>query len=90
MPVISRMNAISKITGNALPLLQGEMPEVSGGLLVILPREQAAAYCKALEKTECRQAWIIGIVEDGNRLARVIERPRVIEVPSKDNDDSLW
>lgn len=90
MPVIARMCATSKITGNALPLLQGEMPEVSGGLLVILPREQAAAYCKALEKIERRQAWIVGIVESGDRTARVIERPRVIEVPAKDNGVSLW
>lgn len=90
MPVIARMSATSKITGSALPLLQGEMPEVSGGLLVILPREQAAAYCKALERIERRQAWIVGIVEGGDRAARVIERPRVIEVPAKDNGVSLW
>ncbi|XP_067205171.1 inactive selenide, water dikinase-like protein [Linepithema humile] len=90
MPVIARMSATSKITGNALPLLQGEMAEVSGGLLVVLPREQAAAYCKALEKIERRQAWIVGIVESGDRTARVIERPRVIEVPAKDNGVSLW
>ncbi|KAL6448678.1 hypothetical protein ACFW04_000487 [Cataglyphis niger] len=90
MPMIARMNATSKIMGNALPLLQGEMPEVSGGLLVVLPREQAAAYCKALEKIERRQAWIVGIVESGNRTARVIERPRVIEVPVKDNGIFLW
>jgi len=76
--------------GNTLPLLQGEMPEVSGGLLVVLPREQAAAYCKALEKIEHRQAWIVGIVESGNRTARVIERPRVIDVPNKDNGVLLW
>lgn len=90
MPVIARMCATARITGKILPLLQGEMPEVSGGLLVVLPREQAAAYCKALEKMEHRQAWIIGIVESGNRTARVIERPRVIEVPVKDNGVSLW
>jgi len=89
MPVIARMCATARITGT-LPLLQGEIPEVSGGLLVVLPREQAAAYCKALEKIEHRQAWIIGIVESGNRTARVIERPRVIEVPAKDNGVSLW
>lgn len=90
MPVIARMSATAKITGNTLPLLQGEVAEVSGGLLIVLPREQAAAYCKALEKIERRQAWIVGIVESGDRTARVIERPRVIEVPAKDNGVSLW
>ncbi|XP_036138694.1 inactive selenide, water dikinase-like protein [Monomorium pharaonis] len=90
MPMIARISATARITGSALPLLKGEMPEVSGGLLVVLPREQAAAYCKILEKIEHRQAWIVGIVESGDRTARVIERPRVIEVPAKDNGVSLW
>ena len=31
-------------------------------------REQAAAYCKDIQKVEGYQAWIIGIVEKGNRL----------------------
>lgn len=90
MPVIAKMSGTAKVTGNVMPLLQGLMPEISGGLLVVLPREQAAAYCKALEKTEQRQAWIIGIVESGNRTARVIDRPRVIEVPAKETGASLW
>lgn len=44
----------------------------------------AAAYCKDIEKQEGYQAWIIGIVEKGNRSARIIDKPRVIEVPAKD------
>jgi hypothetical protein len=39
-----------------------------------LPREQAAAYCKDIEKQEGYQAWIIGIVE----------------VPAKEKDGELW
>ena len=35
--------------------------------LMISPREQAAAYCKDIQKVEGYQAWIIGIVEKGNR-----------------------
>lgn len=61
-----------------------------GGLLICLPREQAAAYCKEIEKQEGYQAWIIGIVEKGNRTARIIDKPRVIEVPAKEKEDSLW
>ena len=34
---------------------------------VRLFREQAAAYCKDIQKVEGYQAWIIGIVEKGNR-----------------------
>ncbi|XP_012287879.1 selenide, water dikinase-like [Orussus abietinus] len=90
MPVIAKMTGAAKITGNVLPLMEGRVPEVSGGLLVVLPREQAAAYCKALEKTEQRQAWIVGIVENGYHKARVIDRPRVIEVPPRENGTSIW
>nr|CAD7267647.1 unnamed protein product [Timema shepardi] len=61
-----------------------------GGLLICLPREQAAAYCKDIEKQEAYQAWIIGIVEKGSRTARIIDKPRVIEVPAKEKDSELW
>ena len=63
---------------------------LSGGLLICLPREQAAAFCKDIEKQEGYQAWIIGIVEKGNRSARIIDKPRVIEVPAKEKDGELW
>lgn len=61
-----------------------------GGLLICLPREQAAAYCKDIEKQEGYQAWIIGIVEKGNRTARIIDKPRIIEVPTKEKEGELW
>merc|ERR1712179_532790 len=64
--------------------------ETSGGLLICLPREQAAAYCKDIEKQEGYQAWIIGIVEKGQRTARIIDKPRVIEVPAKEKEGELW
>lgn len=51
---------------------------------------QAAAYCKDIEKQEGYQAWIIGIVEKGLRTARIIDKPRVIEVPAKEKDGELW
>ena len=72
------------------PVLQGQASECSGGLLICLPREQAAAYCKDIERLEGFQSWIIGIVEKGDRTARIIEKPRVIEVPNKDKEDELW
>ena len=98
---------------------QGQASEVSGGLLICLPREQAAAYCKDMERLEGSQSWIIGrrevsfyssgqrikwptwlrvatpvqcagIVEKGDRSARVIDKPRVIEVPSRETEGELW
>ena len=62
----------------------------AGGLMMALPREQAAAFCKDIEKQEGYQAWIIGIVEKGSRTARIIDKPRVIEVPAKDKEGELW
>ena len=59
-------------------------------LLVSLPREQAATYCKDLERLEGYPSWIIGVVETGPRTARIIEKPRILEVPSKDREDDLW
>lgn len=54
-----------------------------GGLLICLPREQAARFCaeiKSPKHGEGHQAWIIGIVEKGNQTARIIDKPRIIEV----------
>jgi selenide,water dikinase len=90
LPVIAKMTAVAKACGNMFQLLQGLSAETSGGLLICLPREQAAAYCKEIEKQEGYQAWIIGIVEKGNRTARIIDKPRVIEVPSKEKEGELW
>ena len=63
---------------------------VLGGLLIALPREQAAAYCREIEKTEGYPAWIVGVVEQGDKTARMIEKPRCIEVPAKNDPNKLW
>lgn len=76
------MAAISKASGR-FGLLQGTSAETSGGLLICLPREQAARFCSEIKSSkygEGHQAWIVGIVEKGNRTARIIDKPRVIEV----------
>ena len=90
MPVIAKMAAVAKACGNQFALFQGQCPETSGGLLICLPREQAASYCKEIEKQEGYQSWIIGIVEKGGRTARIIDKPRIIEVPAKEKDGELW
>lgn len=83
LPIIAKMAAISKACGNRSRLLQGTSPETSGGLLICLPREQAARFCAEIKSPkygEGHQAWIIGIVEKGNQTARIIDKPRIIEV----------
>lgn len=94
LPVIAKMAAISR-AANAFNLVGGTSAETSGGLLIALPREQAAAYCKEIQAIEGYQAWIIGIVEKATvagaaRTARIIDKPRIIEVPAKDTDGELW
>lgn len=97
LPIIAKMAAISKACGNMFGLLHGTSAETSGGLLICLPREQAARFCAEIKSPkygEGHQAWIIGIVEKGNRTARIIDKPRIIEVaprgasPSQDNNSS--
>uniref|UniRef100_A0A4W4GLA8 selenide, water dikinase n=2 Tax=Electrophorus electricus TaxID=8005 RepID=A0A4W4GLA8_ELEEL len=96
LPIISKMAAVSKAGGNLFGLLQGTSSETSGGLLICLPREQAARFCAEMKASRAsascaraqegtagdgQQAWIIGIVEKGTRCARIIDKPRIIEVP---------
>ncbi|KAL6482784.1 hypothetical protein MHYP_G00076560 [Metynnis hypsauchen] len=93
LPIIAKMAAISKAGGNLFGLLHGTSSETSGGLLICLPREQAARFCAEMKASRSsslgqdggvgdgQQAWIIGIVEKGNRCARIIDKPRIIEVP---------
>ena len=40
LPVIHKMQQIAKACGNTFGLMQGVAPEISGGLLIALPREQ--------------------------------------------------
>ncbi|XP_044538883.1 selenide, water dikinase 2 isoform X2 [Gracilinanus agilis] len=82
LPIIAKMAAVSKASGR-FGLLQGTSAETSGGLLICLPREQAARFCAEIKSPkygEGHQAWIIGIVEKGNQTARIIDKPRIIEV----------
>lgn len=58
--------------------------------MICLPREQAAAYLKEIDKQEGYQAWIIGMVDKGERTARIIDKPRIIEVPAKEKEGELW
>uniref|UniRef100_A0A2K5K538 Selenide, water dikinase 1 n=1 Tax=Colobus angolensis palliatus TaxID=336983 RepID=A0A2K5K538_COLAP len=83
LPVLAKMAAVSKACGNMFGLMHGTCPETSGGLLICLPREQAARFCAEIKSPkygEGHQAWIIGIVDKDNRTARIIDKPQIIEV----------
>lgn len=90
LPIIAKMAIVNKTCNNLFGLLQGTSAETSGGLLVVLPHDQAAGFCKDIQEQEGYPAWIIGVVEKGDRTARIVEKPRIIEVPEKDTDGQLW
>ena len=56
LPIIAKMASVAKACGNMFQLLQGYSAETSGGLLITLPREQAAAYCKVRESIDSRSS----------------------------------
>ena len=66
-----KVRLFHSIIGNAIPFFQADASNhiylfnILGGLLICLPREQAAKYCAEIKKIEQKQAWIIGIVEAG-------------------------
>lgn len=62
----------------------------AGGLLIVFPREDGASFAKKMEQMEGLQSWIVGVVQKGTRTARVIEKPRIIEVPMKERPEELW
>ncbi|XP_077501774.1 inactive selenide, water dikinase-like protein isoform X2 [Amblyomma americanum] len=61
-----------------------------GGLLMCLPKENAEASCKEIEQQEGYPAWIIEDVVEGERVARLTDSLRVLEVPSADKESELW
>jgi selenide,water dikinase len=87
LPIIAKMATISITCNNAFGLLRGTSAETSGGLLVVLPRDQAAAFCKDIQAQEGHQAWIIGVVEKGDRTAKIIDKPRIIEVSENESEE---
>lgn len=83
LPVIAKMSTVAKSSGNLFQLLQGFSAETSGGLLIAFPREQAAAFCREMDSQDGNPAWIIGVVDSGERTATMSPKPRVIEVITK-------
>uniref|UniRef100_A0A8C0LAX7 Selenide, water dikinase 1 n=1 Tax=Canis lupus dingo TaxID=286419 RepID=A0A8C0LAX7_CANLU len=73
LPVLAKMAVVSKACGNMFGLMHGTCPETSGA-------SRFCAEIKSPKYGEGHQAWIIGIVEKGNRTARIIDKPRIIEV----------
>ncbi|BFF97954.1 inactive selenide water dikinase-like protein [Drosophila madeirensis] len=82
LPLIGHMAKLTmgKFGANDRQLLEGLAPELSGGLLICMPRKQAAAFCTEIKELDGRPACIIGMVTKGNRTVRLVKRPQHIHV----------
>ena len=82
LPVIAKMAAVSRACAGVFGVISGTSVETNGGLLIAIGREDAAAFCKEIEKEEGHPAWIVGVVEKGDGTGRIIDRPRLIDIPT--------
>lgn len=81
LPIIKNMIKVETAMGNMFKLLKGYSAETSGGLLVILPSEDAAkAYCDEFRKVDGNDAWIVGHVTKGSGKSHISETAEVLEV----------
>ena len=69
LPVLAGMLAVNDIVD--FQLRQGYSAETSGGLLVAVPGDKAAAFCKDIEALDGVPAWVVGQVVAGSRTARL-------------------
>ncbi|XP_065827492.1 inactive selenide, water dikinase-like protein [Oscarella lobularis] len=82
LPIIAGMSDTAKIAAKKIfdfKLHEGFSAETSGGLLIVLPKEKAGAFCQEIEELEGMPGWIIGDVTSGNHTAKIADDARVIE-----------
>jgi len=80
LPILSHMKDVFLACGIDFKLLEGYSAETSGGLLISLPRENADAFCKELEKLDGQPSWVIGEVVAGEKKAVIRGNVNVLEV----------
>ena len=82
LPIIANMATCAQAcaeSGLNFKLCEGFSAETSGGLLVAMPHDQAAAFCAEIESIDGCPAWIIGDVIEGDKTANIAESPKIIE-----------
>lgn len=81
LPIISKMDVVAKSVGLSGQLMTGRLPEISGGLLVVMSKDHGVHYCQTITQDYGGQAWIIGSVEPGNGSVLIKNLPKIINVP---------
>jgi selenide,water dikinase len=83
LPMLRHMRVIADYAPG-FKFWQGESAETSGGLLVALPAEAAAAFITEMEQTDGWPAWVVGrVVSNASgkpNTATLVEQPKIIEV----------
>lgn len=82
LPIIQNIAKIEKHLGGMFRLFQGFSAETSGGLFMTISEDGARGLLKDIQRLDGCEAWIIGKVELGSRLAKIDENFTVIEVKS--------
>jgi len=85
LPIIRHMKAVDDKV-NLFSLMKGFSSETSGGLLICLPEDKAATFCKEIEEIDKYPAWVVGRVtkskseDQTQNKCHILENPTVIEV----------
>lgn len=81
LPIIKKMVEIDKVF-KRWRLEEGFSAETSGGLLVILPAQDAQNFCRELEELDGKPCWIVGDVIEAkqNNMAKIMENKRILEI----------
>ena len=67
---LDKLDLVDQIKNNHVRdfgLMEGYMPESSGGLLMIMSQESSQAFLKEFETDYERKAWVVGRVVEGQR-----------------------
>ena len=74
------MIKVEKHLNNNWNLFKGRSAETSGGLMIMMSRENAEKYIQEYKEITGHDAWIIGKVMKGSRKGVVVENPTLLEV----------
>lgn len=77
LPVIAGVAELDKQVVN-FKLIEGYSAETSGGLMIVIGRENVSGFLEEFLQIEGRSAWIIGEVVEGTRKA-IMNNPVVVE-----------
>jgi selenide,water dikinase len=79
MPVIRGVMAADKVVYN-FKLREGYSAETSGGLMVVLSRDQAPGFMEEFATLEGHPCWLIGEVLAGDKVAYIDPNADILEV----------